>query len=197
MNVIGVATVGRSLTPFAFGLWLAALAMTFGGFALSLRADSFRSGRSLATRDDAKIEFTAVDVHPGHGHEDRVAQAISISAAIAGKRVAGPIESIEIVVQRADMHEAFGRQLDSLDEKPELLDAGHHGFQGHADAGLQIFEQLCLGQFALGGLAALFALRAMLADHGQVAKIVARFLAANYRLRQSESPVAQPGRASP
>ena len=107
----------------------------------------------FAAADDAKIQLAAVDVDACHGHKDTVAQAILVARAIARQRVARAIVAIKVVVERTDVHQAFGRQLEALDEEAELLDPGNDSLHRGADPRAEVFEQLDFRQLAFGRLA--------------------------------------------
>src|SRR5437016_3972550 len=121
---------------------------------------------------NTKIQLTPVDIHVGYLNADQIPQPVAIAAAIAGEAVGLLIVAVKIVVERIDVNESFGGQLNALREESEIFHARDDRVHCLANSLGEVAEQLYLDQLALGPFGSLLALAAMLAEHDHPLQII-------------------------
>src|SRR5207302_2261993 len=119
-------------------------------------------------RYHAEVQLPALQIDADDGDVDLVAETVAAFAAPADQAVRGIVVVVIVIGQRADMDQAFDRQLLGLAEETVVSDPGDDYLQLQPDPFAQVRKQLELDQFAFGNVSAALGLAAMFAKGRQL-----------------------------
>jgi len=86
-----------------------------------------------------QFNLAVIQAHPYYLDQQAVSQLIDLMGALPNQPVLGGIELVIVIIQRADMHQAFYIDTLQFDEDAEIGDAGNNAFEDLTDPVLRIF----------------------------------------------------------